>query len=56
MLDYLGWIEAAKLIHKGICKTIEEKHVTYDFARLLEGAKKVSTTEFAERIIYHMIS
>ncbi|HUV08396.1 MAG TPA: NADP-dependent isocitrate dehydrogenase [Spirochaetia bacterium] len=56
MLDYLGWTEAADLIHRGICRTIAERTVTYDFARLLEKATKVSTIEFAERIIYHMTS
>jgi len=54
MLDYLGWKEASELIHKGISETIKEKVVTYDFARLMENAKKVSTSEFADNIIARM--
>ncbi len=54
MLDYLGWKEASGLIHKGISETIKEKVVTYDFARLMENAKKVSTSEFADNIIARM--
>jgi isocitrate dehydrogenase len=51
MLDYLGWEEAAALIGEALSRTIAEKTVTYDFARLLEGATKVSTSEFASRIV-----
>ncbi len=54
MLEYMGWDEAAKLIRKGIRKTIQEKFVTYDFARLMDGATKVSTSAFGDRIIYNM--
>ena len=54
MLEYMGWKEAADLIGKGIGKTIQEKRVTYDFARLMEGATKVSTSAFGERIIHNM--
>lgn len=54
MLEYMGWKEAADLIGKGIAKTIQEKRVTYDFARLMEGATKVSTSAFGERIIHNM--
>jgi isocitrate dehydrogenase len=56
MLDYMGWKEAADLIGKGIGKTIQEKRVTYDFARLMDGATKVSTSEFGDRIIHNMTS
>jgi len=54
MFDYLGWREAAGLIQGGISAGIREKVVTYDFARLMEGATKVSTARFAENVISHM--
>jgi isocitrate dehydrogenase len=54
MLDFLGWHEAARLIENGIRKTIEQKKVTYDFHRLLEGATKVKCSEFATYIIENM--
>ena len=47
MFDFLGWNEAADLIEAGIERTIEQKNVTYDFERLMEGATKVKTSEFA---------
>ena len=51
MLRYLGWTEAADLIISGIDKTIGDKVVTYDFARLMEGANEVKCSEFADAII-----
>jgi isocitrate dehydrogenase len=51
MLEYLGWKEAAELIWKGLTKTIQQKIVTYDLARQLEGAKEVKCSEFAEAIV-----
>ncbi len=54
MLEYLGWKEAAALIDKGIVGAIKDKKVTYDFARLMEGAEKVSTSEFGNCIINNM--
>ncbi len=54
MLEYLGWNEAAELIVKGIEKAIMSKSVTYDFARLMEGAKEVGTYEFGEAIVRSM--
>lgn len=54
MLEYLGWNEAAELIVKGMENTIKEKVVTYDFARLMEGAKEVKTSEFAKAIVKNM--
>jgi isocitrate dehydrogenase len=54
MLDYLGWGEAAALIQNALTRTIAAKTVTYDFARLMEGAKKVSTSEFADRIVENL--
>jgi isocitrate dehydrogenase len=54
MLRYIGWIEAADLIIKGMDGAIGSRRVTYDFARLMEGATEVSTTEFGDAIIEHM--
>lgn len=51
MLEYLGWTEAAALVEKGLQEAILSKHVTYDFARLMEGAVKVKTSEFADKIV-----
>jgi isocitrate dehydrogenase len=54
MLEYMGWQEAADLIVKGLNDAIGAKTVTYDFARLMEGAKKVKCSEFASEMIRHM--
>jgi len=54
MLDYMGWKEASALIDKGITGALKDKTVTYDFARLMEGAEKVSTSEFGDAITAHM--
>jgi isocitrate dehydrogenase len=54
MLRYMGWTEAADLIIKGIEGAIAAKTVTYDFHRLMEGAKKVKCSEFGDAIIEHM--
>ncbi len=54
MFDYLGWGEAAALIEKGMNGVISEKIVTYDFARLMKGAREVSTSDFASHLIDHM--
>ncbi|EYF04931.1 NADP-dependent isocitrate dehydrogenase [Chondromyces apiculatus] len=54
MLRHLGWIEAADLINKGMDGAIGAKTVTYDFARLTEGATEVKCSEFADAIIKHM--
>ncbi|MDL2344200.1 NADP-dependent isocitrate dehydrogenase [Deinococcus sp. MIMF12] len=54
MLRYMGWTEAADLILKGLDATIRQKTVTYDFARGMEGATEVKTSEFADRIIEHI--
>ncbi|MEJ7153740.1 NADP-dependent isocitrate dehydrogenase [Staphylococcus ureilyticus] len=51
MLEHLGWQEAADKITESIEKTITSKVVTYDFARLMDGAKEVSTSEFADELI-----
>ncbi len=54
MLRHLGWEEAADLVIKGIEGAIEAKTVTYDFARLMEGATKVKCSEFGEAVVSHM--
>jgi isocitrate dehydrogenase len=51
MLEYLGWDGAAGRIVRGLEQAIAKKTVTYDFARLMEGAKEVSCSEFGNRII-----
>ncbi|NOU92352.1 NADP-dependent isocitrate dehydrogenase [Paenibacillus sp. LMG 31456] len=54
MLEHLGWLEAVELIYKGMETSINNKTVTYDFARLMEGATEVKCSEFADQIIKHM--
>ena len=54
MLRYMGWTEAADLILKGINGAIRAKTVTYDFERLMDGATKLSTSEFGDAVIDHM--
>ncbi len=54
MLDYIGWSEAAKLIEKAAIQTISGGFVTYDFARQMETATQLSTSQFAEKIVENM--
>jgi isocitrate dehydrogenase len=54
MLRYLGWIEAADLVIKGVDGAINARTVTYDFARQMEGAKEVKCSEFGDAIIKAM--
>jgi isocitrate dehydrogenase len=54
MLRHMGWEEAADLVIKGINNAIAAKTVTYDFARLMDGATKVKCSEFGDEIIKHM--
>ncbi|MDO9235565.1 MAG: NADP-dependent isocitrate dehydrogenase [Aquabacterium sp.] len=54
MLRHMGWIEAADLIISSMEKSIDSKKVTYDFARLLEGATQVSCSGFGQVMIDHM--
>ena len=51
MLRYMGWIEAADAIIRAMDRTIEQKIVTYDFARLMQGSTKVKCSEFADALI-----
>jgi len=54
MLRYLKWYEAADLIIKGLEKTIEQKKVTYDFARLMDNSQEVSCSDFGNLIVKNM--
>ena len=54
MFDFMGWKEVARLIEQGIARTIQNKTVTYDLERMLEGATKVKTSEYATYIISNM--
>ncbi|GGE76878.1 isocitrate dehydrogenase [Priestia taiwanensis] len=54
MLEHLGWNEAAKLVIEAMEQTISSKVVTYDFARLMEGATEVKCSEFADELINNM--
>jgi isocitrate dehydrogenase len=54
MFRYLGWTEVADLIVKGLNGAIGSKRVTYDFARLMEGATEIKCSQFGENIIQHM--
>ena len=51
MLHWLGWPEAGDAIESALARTIEQKRVTYDFERQMEGAKLLKTSEFAEAIV-----
>ncbi|MBT9590695.1 MAG: NADP-dependent isocitrate dehydrogenase, partial [Thiobacillus sp.] len=51
---HLGWIEAADLILASMEKAIAAKTVTYDFARLMEGATEVKCSKFAEAMVSNM--
>ncbi len=54
MLEHLGWDEAAKLVIRGLERAIQNKTVTYDLARQMEGATQVSTSGFGEQIVANM--
>lgn len=54
MLEYMGWDRAAKLIVKGLERSIRKKRVTYDFERLMKGATKLKCSEFGDEIIANM--
>jgi len=56
MLRYMGWTEAADLIVKGMEGAVAAKTVTYDFARLMDGASEVKCSEFGDAIINHMVN
>jgi isocitrate dehydrogenase len=54
MFRHLGWTEVSDLIINGVEGAIGSKRVTYDFARLMDGAKELKTSEFGDNIIQHM--
>lgn len=54
MLDYMGWTEAGKMIVDAMTKTIQNKTVTYDLHRQIEGATKLKCSEFAQAIVDNM--
>jgi isocitrate dehydrogenase len=54
MFRHLGWTEAADLVIKGLNGAIASKKVTYDFARLMDGATEIKCSEFGDNIIAHM--
>ena len=54
MLNFMGWREPAKLIEDGIARTIQDKRVTYDLERLMSGATRLKTSEYAAAIIDSM--
>jgi isocitrate dehydrogenase len=54
MLEHIGWQEAADMVTKAYEKTLDEKIVTYDFARQMQGAMEVKTSEFATAVIRNM--
>ncbi|PIE82779.1 MAG: isocitrate dehydrogenase (NADP(+)) [Candidatus Contendobacter odensis] len=51
MLQYMGWTEAAELIEIALARVIADKNVTYDFARQMEGATEVATSQFGDHLI-----
>ena len=54
MLRHLGWLEAADLIVKGVNGAIASRNVTYDFARLMDGATEIKCSAFGQNIVQHM--
>jgi isocitrate dehydrogenase len=54
LFEFIGWPEVARLIENGIAKSILQKRVTYDLERLMPGATKISTSQFAAAIIENM--
>jgi isocitrate dehydrogenase len=54
LFEFIGWPEVARLIENGIAKSILQKRVTYDLERLMPGATKISTSQFAAAVIENM--
>jgi isocitrate dehydrogenase len=54
MFDYMGWLEVAETINQALTRTFLSKTVTYDFARLMEGATKVKCSEFGQAVITNL--
>jgi isocitrate dehydrogenase len=56
MFEFMGWKDVSLVIEKAITKTLAQKRVTYDLHRLMDGATKLKTSEFASAIIENMNS
>jgi isocitrate dehydrogenase len=54
LLEYLGWVEAAQLIHQSLPLTLKDGSATYDLARNLPGAREVACSAFGQALIDHM--
>jgi isocitrate dehydrogenase len=54
MFEYMGWLEAADLVYKGLEASISKKKVTYDFHRLMDGATLLKCSEFAQEVVKNM--
>jgi len=54
MLEHLGWNEAAEMVVRALERTIQQKQVTYDLERQMEGATKLSCSDFGKAIIGNM--
>jgi isocitrate dehydrogenase len=54
MLRHMGWVPAADLVLKAMDGAIQSKRVTYDFARLMEGATEIKCSEFGDNLIQQM--
>ncbi|PYS05653.1 MAG: NADP-dependent isocitrate dehydrogenase, partial [Acidobacteria bacterium] len=54
MFEYMGWKDVAQAIERGFAKTIQQGKVTYDLERLMVGATKLKTSEFARAVVENM--
>jgi isocitrate dehydrogenase len=54
LLEFLGWIEAANLIHQALPRTLAAGVATYDLARLLPGTREISCSAFGQQLVEHM--
>jgi isocitrate dehydrogenase len=54
LLEHIGWEEAGGLITRAVEKTIQQKTVTYDLERLMDGARKLKCSEFGQAIVANM--
>lgn len=54
MLRHMGWLEAADLVNEAVANAIASRRVTFDFARMIEGAEEILCSEFGDNIIAHM--
>ena len=54
MFEHMGWLEVGRIIEEAFATTVQQKKVTYDLERLMTGATKLKTSEFAEAVIQNM--